>query len=85
MSEATSAVVAETDAATFDAAIDNDEDDSSSGGQYDSKTRISSLSELQEKAPKVYIAVLMGIGMEVCGHLHRANERMLEKMKESRR
>lgn len=51
---------------------------------YDSKTRISSLADLKEKAPKVWEAMLLSIAQTICMNMDRANDRLKKLMREGR-
>jgi len=47
-------------------------------------TRISSLAELKEKAPKVYQKMMEGIAMNIVGDMREHQERLKKMMREGR-
>jgi flagellar hook-basal body complex protein FliE len=57
--------------------------ESSASGSYTSETTIGSIGELQEKAPKVYEAMLMGIAQNICSEMQHAQVRLKEMMREA--
>ena len=49
---------------------------------FSSATKVSSMAELQEKAPEVYQAMARGIAMSIIDQMKRAQARLKEKMRE---
>lgn len=52
---------------------------------YDSNTKISSVGDLKEKAPKVYDAMLQGIAMKITTEMKDHQDRLKELGAEARR
>lgn len=50
-----------------------------------SATTISSLADLEKKAPKVYKAMLQGIAMNICNQMQHNQERLKKLMREGER
>lgn len=53
-----------------------------SSNDASSATKVQSLQELKEKAPKVYKAILQGIAVNICNKMKDSEDR-LKKLKES--
>lgn len=50
-----------------------------------SSTKINSMEELREKAPKLYQMMLEGIAMKICGDMKRSQDEIKRIMREARR
>lgn len=55
--------------------------DNTPTGEPTSFTTISSLSDLREKAPKIYNAMLQGIAMNICQHMKHMEDQRKQIMK----
>lgn len=55
------------------------------GAGYTTSTTVSSLQELQKKAPKVYDAILQGIAMNICNEMKQHQDELKRIMDEERR
>lgn len=52
---------------------------------YDSKTRVTSLADLRQKAPKVWNAINMGIAQNICTDMQHRSEHLKELIREGER
>lgn len=57
---------------------------SSNNTKVTSATTVSSLADLKKKAPKVYNAMLQGIGMNICSEMQHHQERLKKMMQKAR-
>lgn len=48
-------------------------------------TKLNSLDELRQKAPKVYHQMMLGIAMNICGSMRRHAARLKQMIRESKR
>lgn len=59
-------------------------DKSKQGGEITGATKISSLEDLKKKAPKVWKAMMMGIGMSICKDMEKGQARIKELNRKAR-
>lgn len=55
-----------------------------SNAEVTTKTQVSSLAELKEKAPKVYEQMMVGIAMQICRKMEKSQARLKRIMREYR-
>lgn len=54
-------------------------------GEPTTSTKVGSLADLRNKAPKVYRAMIFGIAMNICNDSKHHQDRIIEMLREERR